>query len=105
MFKTLKESFKFASISGKWMSTTGIDPGDKGQVARKAMEYINNLGLEPEDAWLTSLINWMNGMPWPDSKEMMARGLIKFLNEHEGKIALSAQTVIAARASAEEILG
>lgn len=104
MFKTLRASLRFGSIAGKWGGTTGIDPGDKGQVNKKAIEYINNLGLEPEDAWLLSLINWMNGMPWPDLKEMMARGLIQFLDAHEGKIALSSQTVIAARAAADGIL-
>lgn len=104
MFGNFKTSMKFGSISGKWAKSTGIDPGDKGQVAKKAMEYMNNLGLEPEDAWLTALVNWMNGMPWQDSKEMMARGLTQFLDEYEGKVALSATTILAARQAAIDIL-
>jgi len=104
MFKTLRTSLKFGSISSKWLSATSIDPGDKGQVARKATEYVNNLGLEPEDAWITALVNWMLDMPWPDSQAMLARGLISFLDEYEGKVALSAHTIITARQAAIDIL-
>ena len=103
MLGSLKISFKFASMSGKWMRVTRVDPGDKGQVARKAMDYINSLGLEPEDAWLVSLTNWMLEMPWQDSQAMLARAMIKFLDECEGKIALSVDNVIWAREEASKI--
>lgn len=104
MFKTFKTSMKFGSISAKWFRATNIDPGDKGQIARKASEYVNNLGLEAEDAWLLSLINWMKSMPWPDSQKMLARGLSNFIDQYEGKVALSATTIIAAREAASMIL-
>ena len=104
MFKALKNAHKLSTIGAKWAGATGVDPGDNGQISNKAMEYINNLGLEPGDAWLTAFVNWMGGMPYPDSKEMLARAMVEFLDKHEGKIALSAVVILSARQAAEEIL-
>ena len=104
MFGYIKNASKVSAMAARFGGATGVDPGDNGQVTKKAMEYINNLGLEPGDAWLTALINWMNGMPWPDSQEMLARAINQFLDAYEGKVALSAVTILSARAAAEKIL-
>ena len=105
MFSYLKNVSKVSAIAARFAGATGVDPGDNGQVSKKALEYVNNLGLEPGDAWLTALINWMNGMPWPDSKQLLARAILQFLDAYEGKVALSAATILAARHAAEEIVG
>lgn len=105
MFKGIKNAHKLSMMSTKWAGATGVDPGDNGQVSNKAMEYINNLGLEPADAWLTAMVNWMGGMPYPDSKQMLARAMVQFLDEYEGKVALSAAVILSARQAAAEILG
>lgn len=104
MFKFLKNSSKLSSMGAKWAGATGVDPGDNGQVINKAMEYVNNLGLEPGDAWLTAMVNWMEGMPYQDSKVMLARAMHEFLDKNEGKIALSAVVILSARQSADKIL-
>lgn len=105
MFKPFKASLKFGAIAKRWTDSTNVDPGDKGQVARKAMEYIHYLGLQPEDAWVIAMSNWMQGMPWPDSKRMVASGMLSFLDANEGKVALSAATILSARQVAQDILG
>jgi hypothetical protein len=104
MFETFKVSLKFGLIAKNWTDSTNLDPGDEGQVARKAMEYIQNLGMEANDAWVIAMTNWMVGMPWPDSRQMLASAMLKFLDAKEGKIALSAVTILSARQSAEDIL-
>ncbi len=104
MFRLLKIQLKFGNITRKWVSSTRLDPGDKGQVARKAIEYINNLKLKPEDAWISALVNWMIEMPYPDSKEMLAHAIIQFLDTNGSKIAFSDSIVIDAREAAYEIL-
>jgi len=43
-------------------------------------------------------------MPWPDSKEMIALGIFKFLEHYEGRIALSAGAIINAKEHAYKIL-
>jgi len=104
MFRAIKNAHQLSSIAAKWAGVTNVDPGDHGQISNKAMEYINNLGMAPGDAWLTAFTNWMNGMPYRDSQVMLANGLIQFLDSYEGKIALSAATILAARHAANEIL-
>jgi hypothetical protein len=104
MFEKLKIGHKIGSVASKWVAATSVDPGDNGQVMKKAYEYIENLGLHPEDAWLTALVTWMDGMPWKDSKEIIAQGIFKFLEEYEGKIALSAGAIINAREHAYSVL-
>jgi hypothetical protein len=105
MFGALKAAHKLGAVGAKWASATGVDPGDNGQVAKLASQYIANLNIDPEDAWVSALVTWMNGMPWPDSKLMVAEAMLRFLDAYEGKIALSAATIIGARCAAEEIIG
>ena len=104
MFRTLKAGHKLGAIGAKWASVTSGDPGDNGQVAKVATKYMVDHGMEPEDAWLTAMIAWMSGMPWPDSKLMVARAMLQFLDACEGKFALSAATAGTARQTAQQIL-
>jgi hypothetical protein len=73
------------TISTQWKQITGIDPGDRGQVVTKAESYVTNLGHTPEDAWLISFMNWIDGMPWPQEKRQVALGHLQFLEENEKK--------------------
>jgi hypothetical protein len=86
------------------MRSTQLDPGDKGQVAQKAMQYMSNIGMNAEDAWVTALTNWMTGMPWPDGKRELAHAMIRFIEVNEGKVPLSAMVILSARQNAERIL-
>lgn len=104
MFKTLMAGHKLGAIGSKWISATSVDPGDKGQVAKIATKYMVDGGMEAEDAWLTAMVNWMSGMPWPDSKLMVAEAIVRFLDAYEGKVALSANTILGARKAALEII-
>ncbi|MDP3979264.1 MAG: hypothetical protein Q8P85_14950 [Pseudomonas sp.] len=104
MFGKIRTWHKIAAVSSKWASTTGIDAGDRGQVVNAACDYVKNLGFHPEDAWLTALVNWMDGMPWQDCKEVIAHGIFIFLEAHEGKVALSAGAIINAREHAYSVL-
>ena len=104
MFKSLKNAHKLSMIGAKWAGATGLDLGDKGQISDKAADYINNLGLEPGDAWLTAAVNWISGMPYPESKVLLAEAMIVFLDSHEGKIAFSAPIILSARQVADDIL-
>jgi hypothetical protein len=103
MFGTLRAGHKLGAIGAKWAGATSVDPGDKGQVVKVAAQYMDR-GMDPEDAWLTAMTSWMSGMPWPDSKLMLAQAMVKFLDAYEGKIALSATTIIGARQAAQEII-
>lgn len=66
---------------------------------------MEKLGMNLGDAWLTAMINWMAGMPWPESQLTVAQAMIQFLDAYEGKIALSAATIISARQVAQDIIG
>ncbi len=104
MFSKIKAIHKISMMPGKWAAATGIDTGDQGQIVNAAHDYVNKLGFNPEDAWLTALVNWMSGMPWQESKEIIAHGILIFLEQYEGKIALSAIVIINAREQALKIL-
>lgn len=104
MFEALKTAHKLSSMGAKWAAATGVDPGDKGQLVTLALQYVSNLSLEPEDAWLTAMVNYMNGMPYQDSKHILAAAMLKFLDAEEGKIAFSAMCILGARGHAEQIL-
>lgn len=103
MFKSLRDGHKVAAIAWKWTGYTGVDPGDKGQIFKVAVAAVEAEGLAPEDAWLQTLVHWMNGMPWPDSQLMVARALTRFLNEFEGKVPLPAATIVGSRMAAQYI--
>ena len=105
MFKAIKTAHKLSSMGAKWVAATGVDPGDKGQLVSLATQYVSNLGLDPEDAWLTAMVNYINGMPHQDSKNMLAVAMLRFLDANEGKIPLSALCILGARGNAEQILG
>jgi hypothetical protein len=104
MFQMLKAGHKLGAIGAKWVGATGVDPGDNGQVAKVASQYVSQRLMEPEDAWLMAMTNWMSGMPWPDSKLMLAQAMLQFLDVYEGKVALSAVTILNARQTAQEIV-
>lgn len=96
MFRTLRNMHKLSKMEAKWVSATGIDLRDSGQIVMKAGEYVNNLNLPPEDAWVISLINWMNGHPHAASKNMIAEGLTAFIGLHGQDLGLASDTVMSA---------
>lgn len=104
MFQKMKNVHAISKVAAQFSNATGIDPGDDRQVLQKAMEYVSNLGMDPTDAWLTAIVNWMDGMPWPDSKELLARGLLGFLDEYESRGLFSSATVVSARQAISEVL-
>ncbi len=104
MFSKIKAIHKISMMPGRWVAATGIDTGDQGQIVNAAHDYVNKLGLHPEDAWLTALVNWMRGMPWQENKEIIALGILVFLEAYEGRIALSSTVILNAREHAFKIL-
>lgn len=104
MFRTSKAGHKLGAIGAKWARITNVDPGDKGQVAKLATQFMVADGLAPEDAWLTSLTAWMSGMPWPDSKAMLAQAMFCFLDAFDGDSVFSADVAESARQSAQAII-
>lgn len=67
-------------------------------------QYVNNLGLEPEDAWLTAMVNWVNGVPIQKTKMQLAHSMIQFLDANEGKIPPSAFLILGARQAMADII-
>ena len=61
-------------------------------------------GMTPEDAWLTSMTALMSGMPWPDSKVMLAQAMFRFLEACEVDSTFSNDAVANAYQSAQEII-
>lgn len=104
MFRTLKAGDKLGAIGAKWTKVTNVDPGDKGQVAKLATQFMSADGMAPEDAWLTSMTAWMSGMPWLDSKVMLAQAMFLFLDACESNSPFSADASANARQSAQEII-
>ena len=102
-FKSLREAHKLGAMATKWAGFTRLDPGDRGQITKLAMNYMAEQDMAPEDAWLYSLTQWMNGMPWPEDQLTIARELTRFMDAYEGKIALSAATIVGARMAAKYI--
>lgn len=105
MFERLLAGHRLGVMGAKWIGCTSLDPGDRGQIARVASKYVVSEGIQPEDAWLTALMQWMIGMPFPENKRRIAIALNYFLEQCEGRIPLSAATIIGARLVADEVLG
>ena len=103
MFNNAKMSWKFAGFSTKWIEATGVDPGDNGQISVKARDYVQNVGLTSEDAWLTALVNWIIGMPWPKEQKMLASNMRTFLNRYRGVIHFSEECAQSALQVTDEI--
>jgi hypothetical protein len=104
MFGTLKAGHKLGAIGARWAKITNVDPGDKGQVAKRATQFMVADDMTPEDAWLTSMVAWMSGMPWPDSKVMLAQAMFRFLDACGDSSAFSADAATNARESAQAII-
>jgi hypothetical protein len=96
-------SMKFGRISYQWMRGSGITPKDNGMIAQRAWQYVRNLKMEPADAWMISLLNWMDELP-PVAQVPMARGLQRFLDQYEGRVALSGSVLESIRGVATGIL-
>lgn len=104
MFEGMKATIRLNGMLKRWVDATRIDPGDKGQVHRKASEYMNNLGHNPDTAWVFTMTNWILEMPWPDSKLMLARGMISFLDANEGQLSIEDDLLKSARETASDIV-
>lgn len=104
MFGALKAIGKLTKMSSTWASITSIDPGDRGQISKKANEYMANLKMSPEDAWLMALVNWTKGMPWPKEKKLVANGIIRFVDTSAAKLDVSPTVAASARQVAHDIL-
>ena len=107
MFGLSSTRSKLKTISKTWARVTGVDPGDKGQILTKAESYVSNIGCGVENAWLIAFMNWMDGMPWADSKSLLAKALLDFLEENEKKnlIAFSGKYVGPAFHAAVALIG
>lgn len=95
---------KMASLAGKWVDATGIDPGDKGQVAVMAAGLMKVTGARAEDAWFSCLMKWMNNHPDYHTKELIALGVTRFLDIYGHSAGLSPEVKSAAMTIAEAIL-
>jgi ribosomal protein L16/L10AE len=104
MFERLRATFRLNGMLKRWVDATSIDPGDKGQVHRKAMQYMANLGHNADTAWVFAMMNWMLEMPWADSKAMLARGMVAFLGANEGEISVDREVLEAARQACSQII-
>lgn len=104
MFGAFKHATSVSRISAQWAKTTSIDPGDRGQVTKKAIQYVKNVGMPPADAWLIALVGWMEGVPWPESKRIIAGGILQFLDEVGSELQLAPKVAAGARQSAKQAL-
>lgn len=104
MFGAIKNAHRISTMGAKWVRVTSIDPGDKGQVLDLASSYIRTLSLSPEDAWVIAIVNWISGMPWPEEKCMLSRGLLKFLDAYDNKRPISPEVIEAARLAAHAVV-
>jgi len=104
MFETLKNTHRMAKMGFNWAGVTGIDPRDNGQIVKRATQYMSNLGHTPEDAWVLSMLSWIEGIPWPENKRMMAQGMLTFLRSPEVRSCLSEEVIEAGLANADTVL-
>lgn len=105
MLGWIVERTKMGKIAGQWASATQLDPGDRGQVAVMASGLIKSAGMRLEDAWLSALVNWTHNHPDPESKFVLATGIIRFLDIYGHSAGLSPECRDASREVAESLVG
>ncbi|WP_213948493.1 hypothetical protein [Luteibacter sp. dw_328] len=92
MLRDVITSLKFGRVSSLWMKVTGLVPDDGGAIGRRAALSVSNLGLPANDAWLLSLLYWINEQP--ESEQLIAaHGVGRFLRAHEGRVDLHPSTL------------
>lgn len=97
MLGWLVERAKMGKIAGQWLSSTQLDPGDNGQIAVMASGLIKAAGMRLEDAWLTALVKWTFNHPDPESKFVLATGILRFLDIYGFSAGLSPECRDASR--------
>ena len=105
MLGWIVERTKMGKIAGQWASATQLDPGDRGQVAVMASGLIKSAGMRLEDAWLSALVTWAHNHPDPESKFVLATGIIRFLDIYGHSAGLSPECRDASREVAESLVG
>jgi hypothetical protein len=92
-----------AKLAGLWADATRLDPGDGGQVAIMASNFIKMAGVRTEDAWLSALVNWSFNHPDPEARFVLASGIIRFLGIYGHSAGLSPECRDASRVIAEKL--
>jgi hypothetical protein len=103
-FSEAKASLKIGKMGFKWINLAKDDPGDNGQINARAMSYVQLQNIAPEDAWLLSLTEWVRHHPEKMTQLKLAKNLQRFLDLHEGRIPLSAASILNARGAAEKVI-
>ncbi|MEQ9812629.1 MAG: hypothetical protein RLO50_07585 [Azospirillaceae bacterium] len=65
---------------------------------------MSSLRVSPEDAWVIATTNWMTGMSRPESRKLVAEGMLAFLAARCAKFEISGEIARIARVTAEDIL-
>lgn len=103
MLGWLSERTRMAKLAGLWADATRLDPGDRGQVAVMASNFIKTTGMRTEDAWLSALVNWSFNHPDPEARFVLANGIARFLDIYGHSAGLSPECRDASREAAEKI--
>ncbi|WP_131038217.1 hypothetical protein [Pseudomonas jilinensis] len=93
-----------AKVAGLWADATQINPGDGGQIVMMASGLVKSANMRAEDAWLTALTNWAYNNPDPESRFILASGLVRFLGIYGFSAGLSPECRNACCVVAENIL-
>ncbi len=97
MLSWLKRRGKYGVVARHWGEVTGLDPGDRGQIAVFADRVVAAMGCEPEDAWLTGLVAWVEGMPATTPYRVLLReAIIEFIATPRARVMFSAEVLVAA---------
>lgn len=106
MFGLLGKQNKLSATLAKFAGASGINLpfSQRKQLLDKADNYTKNLGISPEDAVLSALTTYMQGIPWPEMKAEFAHGMQQYLETYSGQVNWSPMYAGAAAVSASEIL-
>lgn len=89
MLSWMSEKLKLAKIYNLWVDATNLDLGDGGQINKRANLLIKTTGMRVEDAWLTSVVGWIQFHPNLHDKMIMSLSVMRFLEIHGSSAALS----------------
>lgn len=104
MFESLKRTHRFARMSSLWIRVTNLDVGDDGQIARVASRRMVDDGLEPEDAWVSTLVAWTVGIPWLEDQRRVAECIVRFAVDPRAAQVVPVDVLDNARYAALELL-
>lgn len=78
MFESLKRTHRFARVGALWIRVTGLDVGDGGVIARVGARRMVDDALEPEEAWVATLVAWTVGIRRPEDRRLVAECIVRF---------------------------